>query len=123
MRLLSPSLHRVALTRASNRDPADEIRHKTRRWKFVDLPGRSDLHDLAVIHHADACCEGHGLFLIVGHHDEGHAELLLDIQQFELGAPAQLAIECAQRLVEQQQFWPLDEARANATRWRWPPES
>ena len=41
--------------------------------------------------------------------DEGQAEALLDVDQLELGALAQLLVERAQRLVEQQHLGALDD--------------
>ena len=42
-------------------------------------------------------------------HDEGHAQALLDPEQLELRLLAQLLVERAQRLIEQQQLGPLDQ--------------
>jgi len=44
----------------------------------------------------------HGLFLVVRDYHEGDTELLLDVDQLKLRVLAQLAVECAERLVEQQ---------------------
>jgi hypothetical protein len=40
----------------------------------------------------------------VGHDDEGDADLVLDVHQLELGLLAQLLVQRAERLVEQQQL-------------------
>ena len=53
--------------------------------------------------------ERHRLFLVVRHDDEGHAELLLQIDQLELRVLAQLLVERAERLVEQQQLRTLHQ--------------
>src|SRR5882757_6032272 len=42
-------------------------------------------------------------------HDERHAETLLDIDELELRILPQLPVECRERLIEQQQFWPLHQ--------------
>ena len=51
----------------------------------------------------------HGLFLVVGDDDEGDAEGFLDLDQLELGFLAQLLVERAERLVEQQELGALGE--------------
>ena len=52
----------------------DEISDKAGRGKFIDLPWRADLNDLAMVHDADTRCQRHGLLLVVRHDDEGDAE-------------------------------------------------
>jgi len=46
----------------------------------------------------------------VRHHDTGHADLLDDVDEFKLGLLAQLAVQCTQRLVQQQQLGALGQA-------------
>ena len=53
--------------------------------------------------------ERHRLFLVVGDDDEGDAGLLLDVHDFELRVLAQLLVERAERLVEQQHLGLLGE--------------
>ena len=65
----------------------------------------------------------HRLFLVVGDMDEGRADALLDRLQLILHLPAELEVERAQRLVEQQHRGSTTSARASATRCRWPPDS
>ena len=77
--------------------------------ELVDLVRRAHLHDAALVHHADARGERHRLFLIVRDDDEGDAELLLDVHQLELRVLAQLLVQRAERLIEQQQLRALDE--------------
>ncbi len=62
-----------------------------------------------MIHHSEARAERHGLFLIVGDHDKGDAEALLDIDELELRVLAQLLVERGEWLIEQQQFRTLDQ--------------
>src|SRR5581483_10339188 len=52
---------------------------------------------------------GHGLFLVVRHHDEGEAELVLKLLELEAGFLAQLAVERRQRLVEEERARTLGE--------------
>ena len=46
----------------------------------------------------------------MGDHDAGDADVLDDVHQFDLGLLAQLFVERAERLVEQQELRPLDQA-------------
>ena len=62
---------------------------------LVDLARRRHLHDAAVVHDRDAVGHGHGLLLVVGDDHEGHAELVLDVHELELGLLAQLLVERA----------------------------
>ncbi len=88
---------------------ADEVRDEAGVRRFVDLGRRGHLDDLAVAHDGDAVGHGHGLFLVVGDDDEGQAEVLLQVHQLELRFLAQLLVERAERLVEQQHLRPLGE--------------
>ncbi|MCY1229206.1 hypothetical protein D9M72_415630 [compost metagenome] len=58
-------------------------------------------------HHRNAVGHGHRLLLVVRHDDEGEAEFLLQVHQFELGFLAQLLVERTERLVEEQHLRPL----------------
>ena len=62
-----------------------------------------------MIHDAHARRQRHRLLLIVRDHDESDAETLLDVEQLELRALAQLAVERGQRLIEEQQLGTLGE--------------
>ena len=62
-----------------------------------------------LVHHGDAVGHGHRLLLIVRDDDEGHAEVVLDVHQLELGLLAQLLVERGERLVEEQHLRPLGE--------------
>ena len=46
----------------------------------------------------------------MGDHDAGDADVLDDVDEFDLGLLAQLLVERPERLVEQQQLWPFDQA-------------
>ena len=67
----------------------------------VDLGGRADLLQDALVHHRDPVGERHRLDLVVGDVDGGGA--VLEVQALQLGAHvlAQLGVERADRLVHQ----------------------
>ena len=103
---------------------ADEAGDEGGGRALVDLLGRADLLDAALVEHGDAVAHAERLVLVVGDEDEGDADLALDRLQLDLHLLAQLEVERAQRLVQQQHARArLTSARASATRWRWPPES
>ena len=81
---------------------ADEPGDELRLGLVVDLLGRADLLDPALAHHRDPVAHRERLFLIVGHEDEGDADLALDALQLELHGLAELEVQRAERLVEQQ---------------------
>ncbi len=83
---------------------ADELADHPADRGFVDVHRAADLGDPAQVHDGDAFSHGHGFFLIVGHHDAGHANALDDLDQLKLHLRAQLFIQCAHRFVEQQQL-------------------
>ena len=58
-----------------------------------------------------------------GDHDAGHADLLQDLDQLDLGLLADLLVQRRHGLVQQQQLGPLDQAARCATRCCCPPES
>ena len=76
---------------------------------LVDLLGRPALLDLAAFHHGDAVGHGERLFLVVRDVQEGDAHLALDALQLDLHLLAQLEVERAQRLVEQQHRRPVHQ--------------
>ena len=67
--------------------------------------------DPAFVHHRDAVAHDQGLVLIVGDEDRRDAEFAQQVAQLDLHRLAQLAVERAERLVEQQQRR-LDDDRA-----------
>ena len=77
--------------------------------RVVDLARRADLLDAALVHHRDAVAHRERLFLVVRHEDERDADLALDALQLELHRLAQLQVERAERLVEQQRARVVDE--------------
>ncbi len=88
---------------------AEEARHEVGAGLLVELAGRPELLDPAAVHDGDRVRHGHGLFLVVRHVDEGHAELALDQLELELHLPAQLEVERSERLVEEQHPRPVHE--------------
>ena len=76
---------------------------------LVELARRAELLDPAAVHDHDPVGHGHGLFLVVRDVDEGDADLVLDALQLELHLLAQLEVERAERLVEEQHPRTVDE--------------
>ena len=75
---------------------------KRRGGLGIDALGRSFILDAALVHDDAMVGERHGLLLVVGDMDEGRADPLLDGLQLVLHLAAELEIEGAERLVEQQ---------------------
>ena len=75
----------------------------------VDLLGIADLLDPAAVHDRDPVGHRQRLLLVVGDVDEGDPDLALDPLQLDLQALAQLQVERAERLVEQQHLRQVDQ--------------
>ena len=88
---------------------ADEAGDEGGRRMLVDFGGRADLLDAALVEHGDAVAHAQRLALVVGHVDEGDADPALDRLQLDLHLLAQLEVERAQRLVQQQHARPVDQ--------------
>jgi hypothetical protein len=88
---------------------ADEFADHAADRCFIDVDRAADLGDPAQVHDRDALGHGHGFFLVVGHHHASHADALDDLHQLQLHLRAQLFIQRAHRLVEQQQLWTLGQ--------------
>ena len=88
---------------------ADEARHEGGGRLQIQLARRGQLLDAPLVEHRDAIRHGQGLALVVGHVDEGDAELLLQALELDLHFLAQLQVERAQRLIEQQHLGMIDE--------------
>ena len=82
---------------------ADEVRDEGIGGAFIDLARARHLLDAAAIHHRDAVGEDQGLLLIVGDEERGDGEPLLQAPHLELHRLAQLAIERAKGLVEEEE--------------------
>ena len=76
---------------------------------LVDLGGRADLLDPPVVEHGQAVAHRQRLLLVVRHVDERDADLLLDPLELDLHLLAQLEVERAERLVEQQHLRAVDD--------------
>ena len=76
---------------------------------LVEVVGCAHLLDQAGVHHRDGVGHGHGLLLVVGDVDERDADLRLDALELDLHRAAQLEVEGAQRLVEQQHLGLVDQ--------------
>ena len=83
---------------ADAQEPGDVRRGGPR----VDLLRRADLLDRPSAHHRDPVGHGERLLLVVRHVDERDADLALELPQLELQVLAELGVERAERLVEQQ---------------------
>src|SRR5262249_45769296 len=96
---------------------ADKAGHERRPRLLVDLHWAADLLDAAVVEHRDAVAHGQRLFLVVGHIDESDAHLALHPEQFELHLLAELEVERAQGLIQQQHLGLVHDGAAP----RWGP--
>jgi hypothetical protein len=76
---------------------------------LVQLLRRTELLDAAGAHDRDPIRHGHGLLLVVRHVDERDADLGLDALQLDLHLLAQLEVERAERLVEEEDPRVVDE--------------
>ena len=90
---------------------ADEAGDERRGGRVVDLVGRADLLDPALVQDDDAVGEFERLLLVVGDEDGGVAGLVVDLAQPAAQLAADLGVERAEGLVEQQQAR-LDGQRA-----------
>ncbi|MEZ5231848.1 MAG: hypothetical protein R2749_03950 [Acidimicrobiales bacterium] len=75
----------------------------------VDLRRRADLLGPPGVHHRDPIGHGQRLGLVVGHVDERGVHLTLDALELHLHRLAQLEVQRAEGLVEQQCPRPVDE--------------
>jgi hypothetical protein len=80
---------------------AEEVGDRGAARSAVDLVGRADLDDAAVLHHRDAVGQRERLLLVVRDVDGGEPESLLQLAQVAAQAMAQAGVEVGQRLVEQ----------------------
>ena len=91
---------------------ADEARDELALRMLVDLRGRPDLLDPALVEDGEAIGHRERLLLIVRHVDERDPDLALDRLELDLHLLPELEVERAERLVEQQYPRPVhDRAR------------
>lgn len=88
---------------------AEEVGDERGVRVLVEVGGRAELFDTARVHHGDRVGHGHGLLLVVRDMDEGDADLGLDPLELKLHLAAQLEVEGAQRLVEEQHLGVVDQ--------------
>ena len=88
---------------------AEEVGDERRARVLVELRRAAHLLDHAAVHHRDGVGHRHGLLLVVGDVHEGDPDLGLDPLELDLHLPAQLEVEGAERLVEQQHLRPVDQ--------------
>jgi hypothetical protein len=81
----------------------DETRHERGAGLVVHLARRAFLDQPAAIDDQDAIRHGQGFILVMGHHDRGHPQALLELADFDPQHGPHLGIQRGQRLVEQQQ--------------------
>ena len=96
---------------AERGDRAEEAHHEVVGRLVVELVGRADLLDPAVVDHHDLVGDLEGLLLVVGDEDGGHVHLVVQPAQPVAQLLADLGVERAERLVEQQHRR-LDRERA-----------
>ena len=106
--LQPPSVDAAGLRVHQVRHP-EEVGHVGGRRGFVDLLRRPDLLDAALRHHRDAVGHREGLLLVVRHVDERDADLFLEGLQLDLEALAELGVEGAERLVQQEDLGVQDQ--------------
>ena len=88
------SLHHVHL--------ADEIGDEKAVGMFIQFARRGNLPDHATVHHGGAVGHRQGLVLIMGDDNEGNTDGMLQAHQFQPHGLAQLGVQRAQRLIQQQ---------------------
>ena len=81
---------------------AEEARDELVCRMVVQLVRRALLHDVPVLHQHDVVGHGHGLGLVVRDVDGRNAQLELDLLELVAHLIAQLRVEIAQRLIEQE---------------------
>ena len=88
---------------------ADEAGDELGRGPLVDLLRRADLLDAALVEDGDVVAHRQRLLLVVRDVEEGHAEVLLQRLQEHLHLLAELQVERAERLVEEQHLRLVDD--------------
>ncbi len=76
---------------------------------LVDLGRGTHSLDTALVHDRDGVRHRHGFFLIVRDVNEGDSYFVLDPLELDLHLFAKLEVEGAERLVEEQNLWMIDQ--------------
>ena len=85
-----------------HRRAADEPGHEQLLRVVVQLLGRADLHELALVHDRDPRAHRHRLDLVVGDVHGRRPEALVESRDLGAGLDAELRVEVGQRLVHQE---------------------
>ena len=88
--------------RAQPVDGADEAHDELALRMLVELARRAGLLDLALVHDHDLLGDLHRLLLVVGDEDRRHVDLVVEAAQPRAELLADLRVERAERLVEEQ---------------------
>ena len=99
-------LHEPAVDRVGD---ADEVGDEAVDRALVELRRPALLLDAAVLHDDDRVAHRQGLLLVVGHVHERDPDLPLELLELELHLLAQLEVERAERLVEEEHGGMVDE--------------
>ena len=83
-------------------DVAQEVEHERVRRVVVDLVGRPDLLDLALVHHDHPVRDLQRLLLVVRDEDAGDVQVVVQAAQPAAQVLADLGVQRAERLVQQQ---------------------
>jgi hypothetical protein len=102
---------------------ADKVSDKRAGGLPVDLQRRADLLDHALVHHHNAVGHGQRFFLIVRHHDGGHAQALVQAPDFGAQVAAHRASSALSGSSSSGKPGDSARARASATRCCWPPDN
>ena len=88
---------------------AEERRHEARGRTRVEVVRAPALEQAPLVHHADAIGQRERLLLVVCDEDGGDLQFALDFADGAAQALADLRVQCAERLVHQQDFRPVRE--------------
>jgi hypothetical protein len=101
----------------------EEAGDERRVGLLVDLRRHTDLVDATMAEHREPVAHRERFLLVVCDVDERDADFSLDPLEFELHLVTKLEVEGAERLVEQQHAWPVDEGTGERHTLTLPPES
>jgi hypothetical protein len=96
-------------TTLDHRTAPKEARDKLGLGPVINVLRGAQLFNPAVTHHGDAVRHGHRFFLIMGHGDEGQADIAVQPAQLDLQLPPEARIQRTKRFIEQQNTWFKDQ--------------